>query len=117
MQSKNFILRTHRIHTLYIGVAPYATLYRHFVAGSPQPMVQIRRPLRKVSDFEQFIVIKNHKFRHHHFTQINVGMQSITFILRTNRIHTVFIGFAPYAHLNHHFVAGSPQPMEEICNL
>ena len=44
-------------------------------------------------------------------------MQSITFILRTNRIHTVFIGFAPYAHLNHHFVAGSPQPMEEICNL
>ena len=30
MQSKNFILRTHRIHTLYIGVAPYA----HLIATS-----------------------------------------------------------------------------------
>ena len=35
-------------------------------------------------------------------------MQSITFTLRTHRIHTVFIGFAPYAHLNRHFVAGIP---------
>ncbi len=26
------------------------------------------------------------------------------------------VEFAPYAHLNRHFVAGIPQPMEEICN-
>ena len=59
MQSITFILRTHRIHTVFIGFAPYAHLNHHFVAGAPQPMVQICRPLRKVSDFEKFIVIKS----------------------------------------------------------
>ena len=63
MQFIAFILRTHPIHTVFIGFHPTLLYVATSWLVPPQPMVQICNPLRwvslrNVSDFEQTTLLK-----------------------------------------------------------